>query len=194
MLAFLCANFVAMVLLIWMPSYLTENFPLSLSMAALTATVYAQLASMVGSPLGGWLADVLRERLPSGRILVQVMGVLAGAPFVFWCGRTQSVVWLSLALALWGLCKGFYDANIFASVFDVIRPEARGTVAGFMNMVGWLGGGASAPVVIGYLAKGFGLGNAISWAALVYVAAGVLLLVAGLVFVKRDLGRAQRNG
>jgi hypothetical protein len=26
--------------------------------------------------------------------------------------------------------------------FDVVRPEARGTTAGFMNLVGWLGGGA----------------------------------------------------
>jgi sugar phosphate permease len=82
MLAFLCANFVAMVLLSWMPTYLAEEFDLSLSMAGLTATIFAQLASMVGAPLGGWLADVLRQRTPAGRILVQLVAVLAGAPFV----------------------------------------------------------------------------------------------------------------
>jgi MFS family permease len=189
MLAFLCANFVAMVLLSWMPTYLYRQFGLTLAQAGLTATLYVQLASMVGSPLGGWMADHLRRRLPSGRILVQALGVLGGAPFVFLCGRTQSVGWLVVALTAWGLFKGIYDANIFAAPFDVIRPEARGTAAGFMNMVGWLGGGFTAPTVIGYLATQYGLGPAISSAGAVYVAAGVLLLLAGLVFLRRDLDR-----
>ena len=60
--------------------------------------------------------------------------------------------WLIVSLILWGICKGFYEANIFASVFDVIRPEARGTATGFMNMMGWLAGGGTAPIVVGYLA------------------------------------------
>jgi MFS family permease len=189
MLAFACANFVAMVLLAWMPSYLSETLHLSLSMAGLTATVFAQLASMVGAPLGGWLADVLRRHTAGGRILVQTLGVLGGAPFVFLCGQRQSLLWLIPVLAAWGLFKGLYDANIFASVFDVVPPRARGTTAGFMNLVGWLGGGATAPTVIGYLAEERGLGWAISSAALVYIAAGLLLIVAALVFVRRDLAR-----
>ncbi len=191
MLGFVFANFGAMVLLTWMPKFLYVKFEFDLAMAGLNATLFPQLASMAGSPLGGWLADRLRKRTPGGRILVQGIAAVSVAPFVFSCGYLSSQTGVIVSLTAWGLFKGFYDANIFASVFDVIRPEARGTVAGFMNMVGWLGGGASAPVVIGYLAKSFGLGYAISSAALVYVAAGILLLVAGLVFVKRDLARLQ---
>jgi MFS family permease len=186
MLAFMCANFVAMVLLSWMPDFLAERFHLSLSMAGLTATIFAQMASMMGSPLGGWLADAWRKRTSNGRMLVQAIAVLAGAPFVFLCGQTQSVGWLILALTAWGLFKGLYDANIFASAFDVVPVEIRGATAGLMNMLGWLGGGASAPLVIGILAERFGLGWAISSAALVYIAAGVILLIAALVFAKRD--------
>jgi MFS family permease len=189
MLAFMCANFVAMVLLSWMPDFLAEKFHLSLSMAGLTATLFAQLASMIGSPLGGWLADTWRKRTPGGRILVQALAVLAGAPFVYICGQTQSVGWLILALSAWGLFKGLYDANIFASAFDVIPVEIRGTTAGLVNMLGWLGGGASAPLAIGFLAEHIGLGRAISSAALVYVAAGFLLLIAALVFARRDVQR-----
>jgi MFS family permease len=189
MLAFLYANFVAMVLLSWMPSYLAERFQLSLAMAGLTATAFAQLASLAGALLGGWLADWLRGHLTGGRILVQAVGVLGGAPFVYLCGQTHSVLGLIGALTAWGLFKGLYDANIFASAFDVIRPEARGTTAGLMNMVGWVGGGATAPVVIGYVSEFKGLGWAISSTALVYVAAGLLLLAAGLVLIRRDLVR-----
>jgi sugar phosphate permease len=176
--AFVCANFVAVVLLSWMPKFLYDRFHLGLAAAGLTATLYVQLASLAGSALGGWLADALRQRTAGGRIVVQAIGVFGGAPFVVLCGMTASPAWLVVALTAWGLFKGLYDANIFASLFDSIDPEARGTAAGFMNMVGWLGGGGVAPVAIGFVAERSSLGFAIAAAALVYVIAGGLLLAA----------------
>lgn len=193
MAAFACANFVAMVLLSWMPNYLSESFGLSLAMSGLAATAFAQIASLLGAILGGWLADRWRRRFGGGRMLIQAVGVFCGAPFVFWCGSTLSITWLLVALTAWGFFKGLYDANIFASVFDVVRPEYRGSVAGFMNLVGWLGGGASAPIVVGYLAEDHGLGWAISSTAIIYVISGGLLLLAGLVFVRREMPTRPAN-
>jgi sugar phosphate permease len=179
--AFVCANFVAVVLLSWMPAFLYEKFHMSLAMSGLTATIFAQLASMAGSITGGWMADWWRSRSSKGRMLVQAVGVFCGAPFVALCGLTGSVTVLILALTAWGFFKGLYDANIFASLFDVIRPEARGTAAGFMNTVGWLGGGGAAPLVIGIVARDHGLSISIALASVVYLAAGVLLLVAARI-------------
>jgi predicted MFS family arabinose efflux permease len=178
LLAFLLNNFVAVVLLTWMPKFLYDEFHLSLAMSGLTATLFVQLASLAGSPVGGWLADAWRRRTPGGRILVQAFSVLVGAPFVVLCGHTRSVPTLLIALTVWGWFKGMHDANIFASLFDVIPVAVEGKAAGLMNMTGWLGGGAIAPVVIGYLARSIGLGPAISFAATAYVAAGALLLIA----------------
>src|SRR5580765_5368755 len=189
--AFMCANFVAVVLLSWMPKFLFDKFEMSLAMSGLTATLFVQLASMVGAPFGGWLADAWRRRSPRGRLAVQMIGVLGGAPFVALCGLTPSVGTVIAALTFWGLFKGLYDANIFASVFEVVRPEARGTAAGFMNAFGWLAGGGSAPLVIGVIAQRESLGLAIALASVVYLAAGVLLLVAILFFVKRDVRRME---
>jgi MFS family permease len=186
--AFMCANFVAVVLLSWMPKFLFDRFHMGLAMSGLAATIFVQLASMAGAPVGGWLADAWRRRSPRGRMAVQAVGMFCGAPFVVVCGLTQSVGTLIAALTLWGFFKGLYDANIFASVFDVVPPEARGRAAGFMNMIGWLAGGGSAPLVIGLVAERSSLGAALALASVVYVAAGVLL-VAGMVFVTRDIER-----
>jgi sugar phosphate permease len=191
--AFMCSNFVAVVLLTWMPKFLFDKFHMGLAVAGLTATVFVQLASVLGSLTGGWLADFLRTRTPRGRILVQATGVLCGAPFVAWCGMTLSITSLIVALTLWGFCKGMYDANIFASLFDVVRPEARGTAAGFLNSVGWLGGGGSAPVVIGLIAQGRGLSAGITAASVVYLLACTLLLIAAVFFVKRDSERMRAS-
>lgn len=191
--AFTLGNFVAMVLLSWMPSFLFEKFHLSLAMSGLTATIFVQLASMAGSPLGGWMADVLRGRFLGGRIAVQLIGLVGAAPFVVWCGQTLSVGSLMIALTFWGLFKGMYDANIFASMFDVIRPEARGTAAGFMNMVGWLLGAATAPLVTGYIAEKESLSYAISIASVALIAAAIMLAAAILWTVPRDVEKLRRQ-
>ena len=196
--AFFCANFVAVVLLTWMPKFLFDRFHMSLAMSGLTATIYVQLASMLGAVCGGWLADSWRAKRRGGRMLVQALGVFGGAPFVVLCGMTRSLAWLIVALTVWGFFKGLYDANIFASVFDVIRPEARGSAAGLMNTVGWLGGGGSAPIVIAWLASRYGLGGAIAMASIVYLAAGGLLLTAARIgrvaesFTRSDIEKPSR--
>jgi MFS family permease len=174
---FCCANFVAMVLLSWMPKFLYDRFGLSVALAGLSATLFVQVASMCGSPLGGWLADRRRTRHRGGRIAVQSAALLCGAPFVLICSQTTSMTILAAALAGWGLFKGIYDANIFASMYDVIPPEARGTAAGVMNMVGWLGGGA-APVTIGILAEQVGLSMALGCTTGVYLLGSLILLLA----------------
>ena len=189
--AFMCANFVAVVLLSWMPKFLFDRFHMGLAMSGLTATIFVQLASMAGAPAGGWLADGWRRRSPRGRMAVQALGMLCGAPFVVVCGLTQSVGILIVALTCWGFFKGLYDANIFASVFDVVPPAARGRAAGFMNMTGWLAGGGSAPLVIGVIAARSNLGLAMALASVVYVAAA-LLLILGMTLVKRD-AKSQRQ-
>jgi len=188
--AFCCANFVAVVLLTWMPKFLFEKFHMSLAMAGLSATIYVQLASAVGSLAGGWLAEKWRERTPGGRMLVQAIGVFGGAPCVVLCGLTQSLGWLIVSLTVWGLFKGLYDANIFASVFDTVGPETRGTAAGFMNTVGSLAGGGSAPLVIGFVSQSQGLGPSIAMASGVYLLAGVLLLLAARSTARNPFVRA----
>ena len=99
MAAFVCANFVAVVLLSWMPTFLYERFHLSLAMAGLGATLFAQVSGIAGAALGGWLADRAVRKTVRGRLIVQAAGVFAGAPFVVLCGMTRSVGWLLFALA-----------------------------------------------------------------------------------------------
>ena len=124
MAAFLAANLVATVFLIWTPTFFVQKFHFSLTMAGLWGSVCLQLPSVVGAPAGGALADCLARRRPAGRILVQALGLSLGAPFVFLVGTTTQVGTVLAAMVMFGLCKGLYDANIFASLYDVVDPRA----------------------------------------------------------------------
>ena len=44
-------------------------------------------------------------------------------------------VQLMLAMVGFGLCKGFYDSGIFASLYDCIEPHTRGAAVGLINML-----------------------------------------------------------
>ena len=190
MAVFACANFVALVLLTWMPTYLYSRFHLSLATAAFDAAVYPQLASMVGSVLGGYLADAGAAVNVRSRLWVQAGGVLLGAPFVVWSGLSHSLRAVIAGLVLWGLCKGVYDSNIFAATFDVVPIGSRGTVSGLMNCIGWLLGGGAAPLAIGFLAMHISLGRAIASSAIVYVIAGMILIVTAAKWLPAEIFRA----
>jgi MFS family permease len=176
-LAFVGANFVAVVFLTWIPSFLYGKFHMSLSMAGLNGTVYLQLSSVVGVLCGGLLADLLIRRSAGGRMLTQALGLFLGIPFLFFTGWAPSVAAVILGMIGFGYCKGIYDANIFASLYDAIEVRQRGTAAGVLNSLGWLGGGF-APIAIALAAGRYGMGPSISGTALVYCISGVLMLLA----------------
>lgn len=98
-----------------------------------------------------------------------------------------------LAMTLFGLFKGFYDANIVASLYDVVPASRRGTAMGLMNMVGWLGGGLGA-YLIGFAVKQWHMtmSEAIASTAGIYLLVSGLLLTAAFVFAGRDVARAGR--
>ena len=197
MLAFLGANFVATIFLTWTPTFLVEKFHFKLASAGLSGTVFIHLASACSVPLAGLLADRLSRRFAAGRMLVQALGLTVGATFVFLVGKTSNTNTLLLAMTVFGLCKGFYDSGIFASLFDTVEPRARGTVAGLMNTVGW-GGGALGPLFVGWASK-YGakateienMSDAIAWCGAVYLVAAVF--VAAAIYSSRRRNVAQ-NG
>jgi MFS family permease len=176
-LAFVGANFVAVVFLTWMPSFLYGKFHMSLSMAGLNGTIYLQLSSVLGVLCGGLLADYLARRFAGGRMLTQALGLFLGIPFLFFTGWAASVPAVVLGMIGFGYCKGLYDANIFASLYDVVALRQRGIAAGTLNSLGWLGGGF-APIAIALAANKYGMGPSISGTALVYCISGLLMLLA----------------
>ncbi len=174
-LVFVGANFVAMIFLTWMPTYLKRQFGMSLSMSGVSATIYLQIASVLGVITGGILADRWAKKHRGGRMMAQAVGLFAGVPFIFLTGWTLSIPALVLALIGFGYFKGMYDANIWASLHDVVKPERRATAVGVMNSIGWLGGGAGA-YAVGVAAPIFGMSGCLSANSVVYLCVGLLMV------------------
>lgn len=172
---FVGANFVAMIFLVWTPKFLHDKFEMSLSMAGFSATAYLQVGSILGVLWGGMLADYMIKRWRGGRMMTQALGLFCGVPFVFVVGWTLKVPVLIAALAGFGFFKGIYDANIWASLHDVVPEERRATAVGVMNSIGWFGGGI-ATVTIAAASQYYDMSVCLSATSMIYLLFGLLLL------------------
>ena len=188
-IAFFGANLVAWIFVSWMPTYLKETYHVNLAVAGVGATIFIQLGSMIGSPLGGILADRWKLHHPGGRIRVQAFAALLGAPFVFLCGYTRQAGILMVALTFYGLFKGFYDANLTAAFYDVVPAARRSSATGLMNFLGWIGGGLG-PTLIGVATDHhIPMSASLSSTALVSLTVGLILLYTATVTAPRDMQR-----
>jgi MFS family permease len=173
---FVGANFVASVFLTWLPSFLVRKFAMNLTMAGFSSTAYLQISSVLGVLAGGLLADRLVKRRPEGRMITQALGLLCGVPFILMTGLTTTVLTVIAAMIGFGFFKGLYDANIWASLYDVVRPAHRATAVGLMNAIGWLGGGL-APLAIGIMSERIGMSRSIAATSGIYLAVGLAMAV-----------------
>ncbi|MFP5210643.1 MAG: MFS transporter [Acidobacteriota bacterium] len=188
--AFIGANFVAMIFMVWLPSFLFRKFHMSLSMAGFNATIYLQVASVAGVLFGGVLADMLARRDRGGRMKTQAFGLLAGVAFLFLTGWAPSLQLLVAGMIGFGFSKGIYDSNIWASLHDVVPPERRAVAVGIMNSLGWIGGGV-APLAVAAGSRRFGMGDCLSATSLVYVVVAAILLWNARHAIRETSHRAQ---
>ncbi len=188
-LAFSGMNFVGVGFLVWMPTFLHEKYGFSLSRAGFDATFYHHVAAFVGVLIAARLTDRLTDKIKGIRALVPMLGLLAGAPFIYLMGKSGSLSVLYVALVLFGLFRGVYEANLWASVYDIIEVRYRSAATGFMLSFG-LVIGALAPYILGVLKPVFGLANGFACLSAVYVCSGLFILLAVLFFYRTDMHEA----
>lgn len=119
----------------WMPAILKQRYNIGQGMAGVSATLYWQVAAIVGSLLGGWLADRWMRRHPRGRIYASAIGMGLIVPAIFGVGIAGTLTVAVLFLILFGLGWGFFDCNNMPILSQIVRPDLRATGYGVMNFV-----------------------------------------------------------
>jgi MFS transporter, Spinster family, sphingosine-1-phosphate transporter len=136
----------------WMPAILKKEFNIGQGQAGVSATLFWQVAAIVGAFVGSWLADRWMQKTDRGRIYVSAIGMALIIPAMFGVGYAPQtgMLWVAVAfLILFGLGWGFFDSNNMPSLCQIARPELRATGYGLMNLVSISAGGLAD--------RGFGL-------------------------------------
>jgi MFS family permease len=119
----------------WMPEILREKFHLGQGKAGVSAILYVQLASLAGALIGGILADRWMQRTSRGRIFTSAIGMAMFLPALFSVGNAGTLTIAIVGLMIFGLGWGFFDCNNMPILCQIVRPEARATGYGIMNLV-----------------------------------------------------------
>ena len=143
----------------WAPTFLQENFGQSGASAGLHSMLWTYVAAFGGVLLAGTLSDKWAAKDPKKRMLIQGAGLILGAAFLPFMGLTGNIWILYLCFAGWGFFRAFFDANIYAALYDVTPERLHASCSSAMIMAGFAVG-ATAPYILALIKVSTGSLNA----------------------------------
>jgi len=174
---------------VWMPTFFHRTFGLGVGRAGTLFGALTVLGGVVGSLLGGWLADRLRPRFPDADLLVSGVGLIAGMPLAAAAILAPS---LKLSIAGFFLAETFLFLNmgpLNSAIVAVTRLETRSMAFAANILVIHLFGDAASPTLIGWGSDTFGLNKALLVACAALGAGGAFCFAARTDF-RADAARA----
>lgn len=188
-IGFSCFIFVITGYMTWVPAYLLEEFGQSQAAAGFNSMFYTYVAAFVGVLIAGAVSDKLAARNPSLRMVLQGVGLIGGAVFLFFMGGKSSLWLVYLMSAGWGFFRAFFDGNTYAVLYDVTPERLHASCSSAMIMTGFAVG-ALAPVVLGALKQSLGsLSATFPILAVIWLAAGLLTLVIARICYNKDFNK-----
>ena len=143
----------------WVPTFLQENFGQTGAQAGLHSMLWTYVAAFVGVLLAGTLSDKWAAKAPRKRMVIQGVGLILGAAFLPFMGTAANIWLLYLCFAGWGFFRAFFDANIYAALYDVTPEHLHASCSSAMIMTGFAVG-ATAPYILALIKEATGSLNA----------------------------------
>lgn len=178
------------VFLNWLPLYFREAFNMTLGGAGFAGTFMLQISTVLGIALGGWISDRAASKGARHRMLVQGLSYLAAAPFLLLFLLRPSFILVAIAVSAFSLFRGLGQANENPILCEVMPERLRSTAIGIMNTAATAAGGLGV-LLTGVLKRAFGLDAIFAGISLLFVIAGVALVVAYRLWAARDIERAR---
>ncbi len=172
----------------WIINYLQREFP---SMTAASASFHGvfwfYLGAVVGVFAGGRVSDRFAVALgrPQARFDVNAAGLVLCVPGLLLSAFASTASLCIAGTALFGFATGVYDSNIYASLFEVVKPRYRAAAVGVFGCGGSVIG-ASGPAVLGWMNAHFSMSTGIASLSAFALAGAVVICVARIFFFERD--------
>ena len=164
----------------WLPTYYKDRFNLSLGGAGVSATAFIQVSSFIGVIVGGILADRWSRKNIRGRLYVPFLGFMLGGPFLFLMATTGIFGIAIASIIIFGLAKGFHDANFMPIISQVVDEKYRATGYGMMSFFSVITGAVM--IYIGGVLKDANISL-----SLVFQISAVGVFFAGLILLRLKL-------
>lgn len=174
----------------WLPLYFREAFDMTLGAAGFAGTFMLQISTVLGIAAGGWISDRAASAGPRRRMLVQGLSYLAAAPFLLLFLTRPGFAAVAVAVSVFSFFRGLGQANENPTLCEVIPARLRSTAIGIMNTCATAAGGVGV-LLAGVLKAAFGLDAIFAGISLLFVIAGLALVIAYRRWMDGDVARAR---
>lgn len=177
----------------WLTTYLARDFGLSLTKAGAISGGVLVSSGLIGTILGGLIADLIQRRYPQGRLFTSMLGFLVGAPLVLLALFIQNLPLFIAIFIVAAISLNFCTGPLNAVIQDIIAPNMRATAVGLALLLAHLLGDAAAPTIIGLLSDNSSLRTALIVTAPTFLFLAGLVCLLGLRTVAKDMERMQKQ-
>ncbi len=194
--------FVVQAYLTWSTDYLRETFNMTRAEAGFNAVLWMHAGAFFGILIAGKLSDLLAMKKKQYRVLLQSFGYISAVPFIVLigfatpvkeffglsdavCGVGTTIALIYIGMIGFGFFRGFYDANIYPTLYDVVPSKYRGSATGIMLFIGFLLA-SPGPWILGLLKPIVGLHCGIALLSVVWLVLGIMLLFIYKLCYARD--------
>jgi predicted MFS family arabinose efflux permease len=189
LVAAMVAGVASWIFLSWLPLFFAENYGMKLGAAGLAGVALYQAPVFAGIGVGGWLSDFAARRDRRGRAMVKALSFIVSAPFLFLFIGAPTFALVAAMMAISSLIRAIGLPSEHPLICDVIPAPYRSTAIGIFNTCGSAAGGVGV-LVAGSFKQDLGLNLIFGASSLLYILAGVILLVAYWLFITKDMDRA----
>jgi predicted MFS family arabinose efflux permease len=190
-LGFAGMMFLTISLASFFPTYFQRVHEAPLQKATLL-TSGIMLMAIIGSPLGGWIADRWMKKRVQARLLVSAISAFLSAVLYFCAmhffsgGAVQYAI-----LILGGIASMAWASSAIAVTQDVVHPGLRAISYALCVISQNLLGSSLGPIVTGALSDAYGISVALKFATIAALVSCVLFYL-GSKFYKRDLDKVEK--
>jgi len=156
MMGFIAIVFVNNAYLFWAPKFMAQKFAVSVGEAGGQTMFWHHLCAFAAIMVGGFLTDRMVGKMPRFRLAFQIIAMICGVPCLLMVGLAPSATMMVVMTAAYGICRGAFEVNTHASLFDVIPSRYRATSVGIFTVFAFFVGGLSG-VVMGSLSQKYGI-------------------------------------
>lgn len=188
--AFAGNTFLTTAMLSWLPTFFNriENLPMQ---QASVKGGSVMLLAVIGSPLGGFLADTWMKKRINARLVFSALSSVTTAvvffsAFHFFSGPLQYYI-----LLFGGVSAIAFASSAIAVTQDVVHPGLRATSYSLCVIVQNLLGSSVGPFFVGVLSDQYDIKTALTLASLSAFAAGILFFIASFYYEK-DLAKVEK--
>ena len=176
----------------WVPAFLQEEFGQTQAAAGFNSMFWTYVAAFVGVLLAGTLSDKIAVRDRKVRMVIQGIGLILGAAFLFFVNGNMALWTIYFCFAGWGFFRAFFDANIYTVLYDVTPARLHASCSSALITTGFAVG-ALAPVILGAMKDSMGsLSATFPVLGVVWVFCGILMLIVSKTSYQKDYDKINK--